>query len=809
MELIIGPDFNLEINTFKENPSFATLSEEHFNVLKTLVEEVRSSGISRKTIISNKKDRLLYNEVHLLPEFDSNGQVNEVIIHSYTTNIVAYQNYISNLQLSESPEEISNFTAMATFDNQLNLQDYFTTSNFEFNQIFSKPTTIKILNKWLSSLFSDCKEKSIILTISDTGDNTLNLTSLGFSKKTGLVSVRIECANSTSLFNFIKNTDSLDRNILDNIPVDIAIWDNNHRYVFLNKTACPNDELRNWLIGKSDFEYCQYRNKPIDIAINRRLTFNQLLLNGKKTSLEEKFETSEGAIHHLRFFQALEDSNEKTKWVLGYGLNITAVKNTESTLNRMSIAVKDAMDGIGIIDANGNYVYINKAHIKMFGYQHEEDFIGNSWHMLYEKIEIERIENEIFPQIIAKGRWAGETTGILKNGSTIYQEISLASLPDGGLICICRDKTAERDQKERLKRAAIVADNTSNVVIITDPKIKIIWVNKSFIDVTGYGISEVLGKGVTVLHGPKTDKEILKKIYKQLLKKKSFIEEVLIYSKTGRQYWMQISATPIFNKERELVNFIFVNNDITQLKLAEENNTNNLQKQKELNELKSQFVSLASHEIRTPLANIQSSADLIKLFLENKEIPKDKIEKHLEKIQSQISRLSAIISNLLIVGRINLGKFELHKKETDIEYFVRNIIAEFSSITFDGRKIIFNVSGEKRKCYIDKVLMSQVLSNLISNAIKYSEGKPNPEVTLKYQYKHFIIEVKDEGIGIPENQQKNIFDSFFRADNAENIQGTGLGLVIVKKFVEMHKGKISFTSNLSKGTIFKIKFPYQ
>jgi PAS domain S-box-containing protein len=429
--------------------------------------------------------------------------------------------------------------------------------------------------------------------------------------------------------------------------------------------------------------------------------------------------------------------------------------------------------------------------------------------MLYEENEIERLESKIFPQIMANGRWAGETKGKLANGNPIYQEITLTSLPDGGLICICRDKTEERNQKQRIERAAIVADNTSSVVIITDAEIKIQWVNKAFTDVTGYTLKEALGKDPSFLHGPETDIQALKKIYKRLTDKKGFSAEILNYSKSGRKYWMQINTTPIFNDENKLVNFISVENDITQLKQAEENIKNSLQKEKELNELKSQFVSIASHEIRTPLASIQSSADLIKLFLENNVIPKVKIEKHLDKIESQITRLSTIMSNLLTVGRINLGKFDLHKNETDIEYFVSNIISEYFAVTSDGREIIFNIQGKKHKSHIDKVLMSQVLINLISNAIKYSTGKSNPEVNLDYQVDYFTIEVKDNGIGIPEDQQKNIFSSFFRANNVENIQGTGLGLVIVKKFVEMHKGEISFTSDLATGTIFKIKFPYQ
>jgi len=809
VELIIRPDFNLNIATLKEHPSFDSLSDTDFEDLKKMVGEVHQKGIVRKIIISNKKNSVLYFEVQFLPEFDSDGRVSNVIIQTVPTTKAKYQTYLSNLVLVEKNSKISDFTALATFNDKLEVQDYFTLSTVNYEQIFSNPKTIEIFNQWLDSLFKNSGEKTLTLSKSETGSSVLNLNSLGQSKKTGLISIRVECSEENSLFNSLTNANSLDKNILDTIPADIAIWDNDHRYVFLNKTACPNDETRNWLIGKTDFEYCQYRDKPIELAIQRRTSFNQTLLAGKQTSQEEKFETSEGTKHHLRIFQPLGDSNGQAKWVLGYGLDITSIKKIESTLNKMTIAVKDAMDGIAVLNEKGNYIYINEAHVKMFGYQNSKDFIGNSWHMLYEEIEVERLESKIFPQIMAKGRWAGETKGKLKNGKPVFQEISLTSLPDGGLICICRDKTEERNQKERLERAAIVADNTSSVVIITDPEIRIQWVNKAFTDVTGYTLEDVLGKDTNFLHGPETDKKSLKKIFKRLMDKKGFSAEVLKYSKTGRKYWMQINTTPIFNEEQELVNFISVENDITQLKQAEENIKNSLQKEKELNELKSQFVSIASHEIRTPLASIQSSSDLIKLFLENNVVPKVKIEKHLDKIESQITRLSTIMSNLLTVGRINLGKFDLHKNETDIENFVSNIINEYFAVTSDGRKIILKISGKKRKSHIDKVLMSQVLINLISNAVKYSIGKSNPEVRLNYQSESFSIEVKDNGIGIPEDQHKNIFTSFFRANNVENIQGTGLGLVIVKKFVEMHKGKISFTSTLGRDTIFKIKFPYQ
>lgn len=799
----------MNIQKLKEHSYFNTLSEKEYESLKNLDVQVHETGIAHSVILKNKHDDISFYEVQFIPEFNSNGEVEKVIINVNSSSQNAYEQQHYKALIADSTSENSNFTALATFNKKLELIDYFTSSGVEFHYFFSKPETLKNLNTWLSNQFNKTGENRLSLSESDTEIKNLSLTSLGLSKKNELLCIRIECADYNFLFDPVNNINSLEKNILDSIPADIVIMDVNQRYVFLNKSACPTESVRKWLIGKNDFEYCRYRDKPIHIAVKRRTTFNETILTGAPASLEERFETNDGDKHHLRIYQPLHDSNGQAKWVMGYGLDLTSIKSIESVLNKMTIAVQDAMDGIAVIDDKGQYVYVNEAHIKMFGYNNDLDFIGKKWHMLYEQNEIDYLENKIFPLVNKDGRWAGETIAKLKDGSPVYQEITLTSLADGGVICICRDKTEEKKQKQIADIAAIVADNTSSVIIITDPNLRIQWVNKAFSDVMEYSFEEVFGKDPTFLHGPETDSKAIKKIYKHLLDKKSVSAEILNYSKNGRKYWMQVNVSPFYNADGELVNFISVENDITQLKQAEDNIKNSLQKEKELNELKSQFVSIASHEIRTPLASIQSSSDLIRIFLENDQVPKDKVEKHIDKIESQITRLSTIMSNLLTVGRINLGKFDLHKNETDIENFVKNIINEYFAITSDGRQVIFNVIGEKHKSHIDKVLMSQVLINLISNAIKYSIGKPNPEVILEYQSDNFTIEVKDKGIGIPAGQHKNIFNSFFRANNVENIQGTGLGLVIVKKFVEMHKGKISFTSTLGKGTSFKIKFPYQ
>jgi len=809
LELLIDHTFDTEIVKLKNDSHLGSLNKTDLDALTSLIQKVRDTGIACFSNFSTQNPLKLYFRVELYPEFDTLGKVNKVIINSFPVTKLAYQKSLADTDTGNTHSVFDNFCAVATYDYKLNLKEYFTSSTVNYQELFSKPVWLKIVSKWLKGLTSHPQNSNLFLSKKDTGHIGLNLNLVGKNEETDTICIRIETAEETSFLHDLLKFNSVKKPILNTIPANIAIWDLNHRYIFLNKNACQNDLVREWFVGKNDFEFCTYRNKPIEIAIKRRMAFNKMILSGKEVSIQEEMHSNEGKEIHLRIFKPILNTKGQVQFGLGYGIDITSIKQIESNLTNMSVAVKEAMDGIAVLDASGNYIYINEAHVKMFGYQSEKDFIGNSWHMLYEKSEIEYLEKKIFPKISKNGSWAGLTKGKLKNGETVYEEITLTGLPDGGLICICRDKTKERINEQRLERAAIVADNTSSVIIITDPEDKIQWVNKAFTDILGYKIEEVLGKVPTFLHGPDSDPKMLKKIFKRPMDKKGFSGEIANYSKDGVKYWMQINASPIFNAEHELVNYVAVANDITHLKNLEENIKNNLQREKELNELKSQFVSIASHEIRTPLASIQSSSDLIKLFLEKEVTPKEKIENHLVKIDNQITRLSSIMSNLLTVGRINLGKFDLHRNETDIEAFIKNIINEFFPVTSDGRKILFKVSGNKKKSQIDKVLMSQVMINLISNAIKYSIDKSDPEVILNYEPKYFKIQVKDYGIGIPENQQKNIFNSFFRADNVENIQGTGLGLVIVKKFVEMHKGKISFTSTLNKGTSFEVNFPYQ
>ncbi|UII30465.1 HAMP domain-containing histidine kinase [Fulvivirga ulvae] len=214
---------------------------------------------------------------------------------------------------------------------------------------------------------------------------------------------------------------------------------------------------------------------------------------------------------------------------------------------------------------------------------------------------------------------------------------------------------------------------------------------------------------------------------------------------------------------------------------------------------------MASHEFRTPLSTILSSASLIERYVDPG--TEEKRQKHVDKIKSSISNLTAILNDFLSVSKLEEGKVELYKEEIYLNEMLLDIIDEMSAITKEGQKISLIFDNNRYCLYSDKKIFKNILINLLSNAIKYSEAGSKVELVVEEKNDGILLKVCDEGIGIPEQEQKHMFERFFRATNVTNIQGTGLGLNIVKKYVDMLEGSISFTSKSGEGTTVSIRLP--
>lgn len=243
---------------------------------------------------------------------------------------------------------------------------------------------------------------------------------------------------------------------------------------------------------------------------------------------------------------------------------------------------------------------------------------------------------------------------------------------------------------------------------------------------------------------------------------------------------------------------------VAERKKAEKETRKALEKEKELNELKSRFVSMASHEFRTPLSTILSSASLISKYKSTE--TEEKREKHIEKIKTAIGNLNNILNDFLSLAKLEEGKTDITITEIYPSEIVNEIIGHLETVKRPGQNVEFNCQ-EELSIQSDGKIFKNILINLLSNAIKYSKENSTIFIGIKYEKDSLILNIKDTGIGIPLSEQEHLFERFFRAKNATNIQGTGLGLNIVKKYVEMLNGSITFESIENEGTTFTVILP--
>jgi signal transduction histidine kinase len=244
--------------------------------------------------------------------------------------------------------------------------------------------------------------------------------------------------------------------------------------------------------------------------------------------------------------------------------------------------------------------------------------------------------------------------------------------------------------------------------------------------------------------------------------------------------------------------------EATERRLREIELVKALQHERELRDLKSKFVSMVSHEFRTPLATILSSTEFIKAY--GKANP-DKQQKHFDRIQSSVGNMTRLLEDVLLIGKTEANRLEFNPAPMQIDTFCKEIADEIQSSASEKHVIIFRSQGEPTTVIADARLLRLLVNNLLSNAVKYSPKGGQVVFTLVCEANRFLMRVKDSGIGIPEQDQARLFETFQRASNVSTISGTGLGLYITRMVVELHSGSISFKSAEGSGTTFTVILP--
>lgn len=494
--------------------------------------------------------------------------------------------------------------------------------------------------------------------------------------------------------------------------------------------------------------------------------------------------------------------------------NITARVEAEAKLReseeRYKLISQNAHDIISLMDMDGKYLFISPSIKDALGYEveeilgrHKNDFIHTDDLPIVHEGMQEVLEQDAkmtqalfrFRHKNGDYRWLEAKWGVIFNdeGEPIYFRSTKVDMTDKIL--------AEQKLKEKEEQYKLVSENSTDVIALYDLDGRFSFISPSCFRLLGYTVEECLGSDpMNLIHEEDLDR--VRKVFADTIEnKRQDVQTSYRIKKRDEEFVpVGVSLTSVLDDKGKVQYVLSSTRDITEIMKV-------IEKERYLNKLKSSFISMASHEFRTPLTTIQSSNELIQMYLENQIDPTNgKLTKHVNRIRVELERLNSLLKDVFTLGRLDVGRARLKRELTSLTAIAKQVILEVS-VNFKGRSVSVKTVGIERQVNLDSQLISHAMSNLVLNALKYSEDCPEPEMIIAYSDEKIDIEVKDFGIGIPDKDKDGLFESFSRASNVGDIEGTGLGLVIVRQFVEMHGGSISFDSELKKGSTFRIHLP--
>lgn len=485
-------------------------------------------------------------------------------------------------------------------------------------------------------------------------------------------------------------------------------------------------------------------------------------------------------------------------------------------------------EGFIIVDKTGTILLSNPRTCDLFGYKRGkiiglkvEDLIPMNLREKHVKI---RTDFHQAPKKRAMG--AGMNLKALrKDGSTFYVEISLNHIEVSGdtyvsaLITDISDRVAKEkeiqelnsDLEEKVKQrtkevaesqelySAIARNFPNGTINVFDRKLNYVFVEGKELFQLGITSENLIGTNYL----EKISEEIRPKIKLALMTVFKGEPQDFEIDFRGQNY--RINAVPLSYESGQIDRILVVERNITAQKQIAIQQNEALEKERSLNEMKSRFVSMASHEFRTPLSTVLSSTSLIEKYIEKERY--DKTAKHTDRIKKSVHSLTEILNDFLSVDKLETQITPVRFITFDYKQLSKDMVEEMETISKQGQVIIRELSGDNFTINSDPNIIKNILYNLISNAIKYSGENKTILYRTEISDKELQIIVRDHGIGIPKQDQEQLFSRFFRAKNVTNIKGTGLGLNIVKKYLEMLNGSLTFESEENQETTFYITIP--
>ncbi len=491
-------------------------------------------------------------------------------------------------------------------------------------------------------------------------------------------------------------------------------------------------------------------------------------------------------------------------------LNALSAKHYNQT-EVLKLITDNLRDLVTIMSTNGEIEFCSASGSDITGYTLEEMYKLNFLNQIVEtkhqevwKDAIRKLENRENPGLI---QFKFKTA----DGNVKWIESSLKRLDqsnsdseDFKILVSTRDIHQRMLSDMEMGKLALVAEQNSNAVLITDVEGKISFANRAFEKMTEFRAEEVLGKVPgKLLQGAESDPAIIKSMSKAILKKNSFDVEIINYTKSKNKYLVRLQVDPMYDRENNCIGFFSTQTDTTKqrdqfneigklnLKIKDQ-----YKKLEEVNTALEEFAYIVSHDLKTPVRNISGLVDIIKK--KDKELDLTKKEQIYDIISDSSKELSRMIDNLLEYSRTGTWKEDI--TTVDLSEILKEIIQLFKKELEElNGEITLDINVDKISVY--PILFKRLITNLISNGIKY-RGEQNPSIliSIKPKSNHVLFEVKDNGMGIPEHQYNNIFNIFKSLNPNKN--SNGIGLSVCKKIVEIHGGEIWPESEVGSGTSF-------
>jgi signal transduction histidine kinase/DNA-binding response OmpR family regulator len=480
------------------------------------------------------------------------------------------------------------------------------------------------------------------------------------------------------------------------------------------------------------------------------------------------------------------------------------------TPEKQFLALENAFDGIALLNKEGQYIYMNKSHAQLFGYQDGSELLGKSWKHIYNKDYASIIENQVFPLLEKNGNWSGESIGLSKDKKPILQHITLNKLPDGGLLCLCRDNS----KAINANRLQYLISNLGKGILVEDENHEVVLVNQQFCDLfkipllpeqmIGVNCLEALQDAIKLFKDP----EEARNQVMSMLGKQEPVIGYEVYFADGRV--LERDYVPIIIEDTfkgQLWSYI----DVTQQRHLQRSLVDAKNRAIRSEKSKSAFLSSMSHEIRTPMSAVIGLADQLSMT----ELTEQQ-SFFVKNITDSANGLLGVINDILDMAKIEAGKMNIERDVivlSDIIKSVENILKPKAEEKGIQLKSLID-SKIDQHLFGDAVRIRQILMNILGNAIKFTDaGSIQFIVTLlkdkeSEQILQFICQ--DSGIGISEDSLDHIFDEFHQENNSNtnHSSGSGLGLSITKKLVNMMDGKIELKSTKGFGTKVTVEIPF-